>query len=55
VSGDGKLLGSFRTPPGLAVKEIGPNWILGVYLDGYDVEHVRVHALQLREYELDAH
>lgn len=46
VSGDGRLLGVLRAPAGLNIEEIGPDWVLGVYLDDNDVEHVRLHALQ---------
>jgi hypothetical protein len=45
VSGGGRLMGVLRAPAGLAIKEIGPDWVLGVYLDDNDVEHVRLHAL----------
>lgn len=46
VGGDGRQLGVLRAPAGLAIKEIGQDWVLGVYLDGNDVEHVRLHVLQ---------
>ena len=46
VSDGGRLLGSVRVPPRLMVKEIGPDWILGVFLDENDAERVRVHRLE---------
>jgi hypothetical protein len=46
IDADGRLLGVLRAPDGLTIKEFGPGWVLGVYLDDNDVEHVRVHALQ---------
>lgn len=46
VGGNGRHLGRLRTPDRLIVKEIGPDWLLGVYLDENDVEHVRLYALQ---------
>jgi hypothetical protein len=46
VGGDGRLLGSLRTPNRLIVKEIGPDWVLGTFLDQDDVERVRLYALE---------
>jgi hypothetical protein len=46
VGGDGRLLGTLRTPAGLTVREIGTDWVLGIVLDDADVEHVRLYALE---------
>ncbi len=46
VSADGRLLGTLRVPPKLMVKEIGPDWLMAVYLDEDDVEHLRIHQLE---------
>ena len=42
---EGRWLGSVRTPAGLTVRQIGPDWILGVQKDEMDVEHVRLYPL----------
>jgi hypothetical protein len=41
----GRALGAVETPPGLRVREIGRDYVLGVWQDDLDVEHVRMHAL----------
>jgi hypothetical protein len=46
VSAEGRLLGALRTPARLMVMQIGPDWVLGVFLDENDVEHVRIHTLE---------
>jgi hypothetical protein len=45
ISGEGRVRGTVRMPPGLAVKEVGPDWVLGVHVDENEVEHVRLHRL----------
>ena len=53
-SADGAMLGSVTLPQGLRfihgeiaspVMEIGRDYVLGVWHDAFDVEHVRLHAL----------
>lgn len=43
---DGRALGSVETPPGLRVLDIGHDYVLGVWQDALDVEHVRLHELR---------
>jgi hypothetical protein len=43
---DGTLLGAVETPAGLRVLEIGADYVLGVWKDELDVQHVRLHLLQ---------
>lgn len=43
---DGRALGAVETPPGLRVTEIGRDYVLGVWQDELDVEHVRLYALR---------
>ena len=45
-SPDGVALGVVETPPGLSVREVGRDYVLGTWRDDLDVEHVRLHALQ---------
>jgi hypothetical protein len=45
-SPDGMMLGAVETPPGLTVREIGRDYVLGTWSDEFDVEHVRVYALR---------
>jgi hypothetical protein len=42
---DGAARGTVTLPRGLAVKQIGRDWILGVAVDDDEVEHVRLHRL----------
>ncbi|HEX8431789.1 MAG TPA: hypothetical protein VF625_10890 [Longimicrobium sp.] len=42
---DGTTRGTVTIPSGLAVKQIGRDWILGVAVDDDEVEHVRLHRL----------
>ena len=42
---DGRALGTVETPPGLRVLEIGRDYVLGVWQDDLDVEHVRLYQL----------
>ena len=41
----GRWLGVLALPPGLNVKEIGSDYVLGVAVDDLDVEYVRLYAL----------
>lgn len=42
---DGALLGVVETPPDLTIYQIGPDFVLGRWIDELDVEHVRLYAL----------
>ncbi|HEU4827720.1 MAG TPA: hypothetical protein VFT04_00860 [Gemmatimonadales bacterium] len=42
---EGQWLGDVLTPPGLRVKDIGEDWILGVWRDAEGAERIRMHAL----------
>lgn len=42
---DGRWLGDVTTPAGLEVRQIGPDWLLGVGTDELGTEHVRLHRL----------
>jgi hypothetical protein len=44
-SPEGHALGRVETPPGLQVLDIGRDYVLGVWRDDLDVEHVRLHTL----------
>jgi hypothetical protein len=44
-SPEGEWLGGFTTPSGLTVFEIGSDYLLGVYRDELDVEHVQLYGL----------
>ena len=46
---EGRLLGTVETPVGLAIREIGHDYLLGLWRDEFDVEHVRVHRLERSE------
>jgi hypothetical protein len=41
----GHMLGLVATPPGLRITDIGHDYLLGVWRDELDVEHVRLHRL----------
>lgn len=43
---DGRLLGRVALPPGLALRQVGRDFVLGTWTDELDVAHVRVHALR---------
>jgi len=45
---DGRMLGTLTLPTGLRVFEIGADYVLGVWRDELDVEHVRLHELRGR-------
>lgn len=45
---DGVVLGVVQTPPGLNVREIGRDYVLGTWRDADEVEHVRLYALRRR-------
>lgn len=42
----GRLLGSVALPPGLQVTRIGPDYVLGIWRDDMDLEHVRMYRLR---------
>jgi hypothetical protein len=42
----GGLLGTVDAPPGLRIVEIGSDYVIGVWRDEVDVEHVRVYVLR---------
>jgi hypothetical protein len=41
----GRWLGQVETPPGFEVKEIGRDYILGLWMDDLDIEYVHLYAL----------
>jgi hypothetical protein len=43
---DGVALGAVETPPGMWVREVGQDYVLGTWRDDLDVEHVRLYGLQ---------
>lgn len=43
---DGELLGAIETPPGVAVREIGRDYLLGTWSDELDVQYVRLYRLE---------
>ncbi len=42
---EGTLLGAVELPSDLEPHDIGPDYVLGVWRDADDVEHVRMYAL----------
>jgi len=48
-SAEGPLLGSVDLPPDFIIHEIGPDYLLGVWRDDFDVEYVRMYALDRTE------
>ena len=44
----GRLLGSVALPRGLQVTRIGPDYVVGVWRDDMDLEHVRMYRLTSR-------
>ncbi len=42
---DGRWLGGVETPAGLVIHDIGADYVLGVWKDELDVEHVRLHRI----------
>lgn len=42
----GRWLGQVETPPGLEIKEIGDDYVVGVWVDDLDVEYVRLYSLE---------
>lgn len=42
----GRLLGRVAVPVGVTVLDIGPDYLLGVWRDDLDVEHVRLYRLE---------
>ncbi len=45
LSRDGKYLGQVQLPRGIRPIDIGENWILALWFDDHDVQHVRMHRL----------
>ena len=45
----GRLLGDIALPPRFDVHEIGHDWVLGVWRDSLDVEHVQLYRLRKPE------
>jgi hypothetical protein len=43
---DGRMLGQVVLPSGLDVKQIGDDFVLAVWRDEYEVEHVRMYELR---------
>ena len=41
----GRMLGALGTPRSLRIDEIGDDYVLGVFRDSVDVEHIRMHRL----------
>lgn len=42
---DGRWLGTLELPAGLEVHQIGRDWMLGVWSDEFEVEHVRLYQV----------
>lgn len=40
-----RMLGTLGTPRSLRLDEIGDDYLLGVFRDSLDVEHVRMHRI----------
>ncbi len=47
-STEGRLLGTLETPEHLQVRQIGVDFILGIWTDELDVSYVRVYTLERR-------
>ncbi|HUF69704.1 MAG TPA: hypothetical protein VMM79_13755 [Longimicrobiales bacterium] len=45
VDSAGTYLGDVATPPGFLVHQIGDDWVLGIWRDQLDVEHVQLYDL----------
>ncbi len=43
---EGQLLGTLQTPERLQVRQIGADFILGIWTDELDVSYVRMYALE---------
>ena len=43
---EGRWLGMVETPRQFTVNEIGADYVLGVWLDDLDVQHVRMYRLE---------
>jgi hypothetical protein len=41
----GRMLGTLGAPRSLRIDEIGDDYLLGVFRDSLDVEHVRMHRI----------
>jgi len=44
---DGRFLGSIDTPDRLDLRQVGPDWVLGVHYDEFMVPTVRVHRIDV--------
>jgi hypothetical protein len=42
---EGRMLGDVTTPAGFRVTQIGAAFVLGVFEDEFEVQHVRLYAL----------
>jgi hypothetical protein len=42
---EGRVVAEVTTPPRLTLQEIGLDYVLGVWRDSLDIEHVRMHGL----------
>lgn len=42
---EGRLLGEITLPESFAVTDLGPDYVLGTFVDELDVQHVRLHRL----------
>lgn len=42
---EGRRLAAVTTPPRFVVHDVGPAWVLGVWTDDLDVQHVRLYGL----------
>jgi hypothetical protein len=42
----GRWLGTVEMPEGLRVTQIGPDYVVGVWQDSWDVSYVRVYRIQ---------
>lgn len=45
VDPEGRWLGTVQTPEGLRVEEIGADYVLGAWVDEWEVEHLRMHRI----------
>lgn len=48
LSPEGRVRGVVLLPGGLAVQEIGPDWVLGITMDENGLQHVRLYTLVKR-------
>jgi hypothetical protein len=43
---DGRWLGSVETPAGFTLNEVGTDYVLGIWSDSLDVQHVRMYRIE---------